>query len=90
MPSILFINDNVTIGFINKCSFLDKEGLCVLQKLAIQEGKHAWEYKPMYCVLFPLTIYEGALTIDDEHIDRLKTCNVETSNKKSIHNKGVN
>ncbi len=68
----------------NKCSFLDKEGLCVLQKLAIQEGKHAWEYKPMYCVLFPLTIYEGALTIDDEHIDRLKTCNVEASNKKSI------
>jgi len=25
--------------------------------------------------LFPLTVFEGALTIDDEHIDRLKTCN---------------
>lgn len=58
-----------------KCTFLDKNGLCTLQKLAILEGKHQWEYKPMYCILFPLTIYEGAITIDDEHIDRLKYCN---------------
>lgn len=59
----------------HKCSFLDKNGLCTLQKLAMNEGAHMWKYKPMYCILFPLTIFEGALTIDDEHIDRLKTCN---------------
>ena len=58
-----------------KCTFLDKNGLCVLQKLAMQEGAYKWKYKPLYCILFPLVIYEGALTIDDEHIDRLKTCN---------------
>jgi Fe-S-cluster containining protein len=58
-----------------KCTFLDKDGLCTLQKLANLEGVHKWKYKPMYCILFPLTIYEGALTIDDEHIERLKTCN---------------
>jgi Fe-S-cluster containining protein len=66
-----------------KCTFLDKEELCTLQKLANLEGVHKWKYKPMYCILFPLTIYEGALTIDDEHIERLKSCNsnpiVETS-----------
>ena len=67
-----------------KCTFLDKEGLCVLQKLALIEGKHKWEYKPLYCILFPLTIYEGALTIDDGHIDRLETCNVENKNGHSI------
>ena len=61
--------------FNNKCVFLDKSGLCTLQKLAVKEGEHKWKYKPLYCILFPLTIYEGALTIDDEHIDRLKTCN---------------
>ena len=55
-----------------KCTFLDKNGLCTLQKLAMIEGEHKWKYKPIYCVLFPLTIFEGALTIDDEHIDRLK------------------
>jgi hypothetical protein len=59
----------------HKCSFLDGNGLCTLQRLAFKEDVHMWKYKPAYCVLFPLTTFEGALTIDDEHIDRLKTCN---------------
>lgn len=68
----------VTVGievYNNKCSFLDKDGLCVLQRLAVMEGEHKWKYKPIYCVLFPLTIWENTLTIDDEHIDRLSYCN---------------
>jgi hypothetical protein len=36
------------------------------------------------CVL-PLVIYEGALTIDDEHIDRLKTCNKNPVAETSIY-----
>ena len=60
-----------------KCTFLDKNGLCSLQKYANSKGEHKWKYKPLYCVLFPFTVYEGSLTIDDEHIDRLKTCNME-------------
>lgn len=67
-----------------KCSFLDKNGLCVLQRLADEEGKHKWEYKPMYCILFPLTIYENTLIIDDEHIDRLSSCNVNPIEEMSI------
>lgn len=59
----------------DKCAFLDKNGLCVLQRLALDEGEHQWKYKPIYCVLFPLTIYQNTLTIDDEHIDRLSYCN---------------
>lgn len=58
-----------------KCTFLDKDGLCSLQKLAIMNGEPEWKYKPIYCVLFPFTVYEGAITIDDDHIDRLSTCN---------------
>lgn len=58
-----------------KCAFLDKNGLCVLQRLALEEGEHKWKYKPIYCVLFPLTIFQNTLTIDDEHIDRLSYCN---------------
>ena len=68
-----------------KCTFLDKNGLCTLQKLAINEGEEKWKYKPMYCILFPLTIFEGALTIDDEHIDRLKSCNSNSANDLSIY-----
>jgi Fe-S-cluster containining protein len=67
-----------------KCSFLDKHGLCALQKLANLEGEHKWKYKPIYCILFPLTVYEGSLTIDDEHIDRLKTCNKNIQDETTI------
>lgn len=68
-----------------KCTFLDKNGLCTLQKLALMEGEHKWKHKPTYCILFPLTIFEGALTIDDEHIDRLKTCNPNPVIEVSIY-----
>jgi Fe-S-cluster containining protein len=67
-----------------KCAFLDKDGLCVLQKLANIHKVHKWSYKPKYCILFPLTIYENTLTIDDEHIDRLKTCNKNLNVTTSI------
>jgi Fe-S-cluster containining protein len=69
----------------NKCVFLDGNGLCTLQKLALLEGVDQWNYKPLYCILFPLTIYEETLTIDDEHIERLKTCNNNSANGKSIY-----
>ena len=67
-----------------KCTFLDKNGLCTLQKIALQEGTFKWKYKPIYCVLFPLTTYEGALTIDDEHIERLPSCNVDQNTKLTM------
>jgi len=72
----------------DKCTFLDKNGLCTLQKLAMMEGEHKWKYKPIYCVLFPFTVYEGALTIDDEHIDRLETCNAHPLKNQSIFDYG--
>lgn len=65
--------------FNNKCVFLDKDGLCVLQRLANNEEKHKWDYKPLYCVLYPFTVYENTLTIDTDHMDRLKTCNKQPS-----------
>lgn len=68
-----------------KCSFLDKNGLCSLQKLSYAEGEHKWSNKPIYCVLFPLTVYEGSITIDDEHIDRLNTCNKNGMPETSIY-----
>ena len=70
--------------FNNKCVFLDKNGLCTLQKLANKEGLHKWRYKPLYCILFPLTVFEETLTIDDGHINRLKTCNKHPFANSSI------
>ncbi len=67
-----------------KCTFLDKNGLCVIQSLAINEGKHPWDYKPLYCYLFPITIFEKTLTLDDDHINRLKQCNRSNENGANI------
>jgi len=67
-----------------KCNFLDKNGLCTLQKIAMAEGEYKWKYKPLYCILFPLTTFEGALTLDDEHIDRLPSCNVDTNTQLTM------
>lgn len=68
----------------DKCTFLDKNGLCILQRLGLSKGMHKWTYKPIYCVLFPLTIYQGALTVDDEHIDRLNSCNRNPGENNTI------
>ncbi len=67
-----------------KCAFLNKQGLCVLQKLGINRNEFAWKYKPLYCILFPLTIWEGYLTIDNEHIERLNYCNKNLNNNSTI------
>ncbi len=58
-----------------KCVFLDKVGFCTLQKIAFEDGENKWKYKPIYCILFPLVIYEGALTVDLDHLGRMHYCN---------------
>ncbi len=54
-----------TAVYNNKCAFLDRDGLCVLQKLepdlALPEGERL---KPFYCRLFPLTTWYGRLEFD--------------------------
>lgn len=68
----------------DKCTFLDKNGLCTLQKLALKEGEFKWKYKPLYCVLFPLTTYEGVFTIDTDHLDRLPYCNIDPNTRLTM------
>lgn len=58
-----------------KCVFLDKQGYCTLQKVAMEDGEFKWKYKPLYCILFPIIIYNGAITVDDEHLARMHYCN---------------
>lgn len=67
-----------------KCVFLDKQGFCSLQKLAMNKGEDKWKYKPLYCILFPLVIYEDTITIDDEHLARMHYCNKEENQSSTI------
>lgn len=48
----------------DKCAFLDKYGRCSIQLAAVAEGKHKWEWKPIYCVLFPVEIGNKIIGFD--------------------------
>lgn len=67
-----------------KCVFLDKVGFCTLQKFTVEQNEFKWKYKPLYCILFPLIIYDGAITIDDEHLDRMHYCNKRENQDSTI------
>ena len=68
----------------DKCVFLDKKGFCTLQKMAMERGEYKWKYKPLYCILFPLVIYEGALTVDDDHLKRMHYCNKSENQTSTV------
>jgi hypothetical protein len=42
-----------------RCVFLDEEHRCVLQRLAVEEGKHPWFWKPISCWMQPLRLEQG-------------------------------
>lgn len=80
-PSGIAVGTEVHNG---KCVFLDKQGFCTLQKIAMEEGEFKWKYKPIYCILFPLVIFEGALTVDDEHLARMHYCSVASNQVSTV------
>lgn len=43
-----------------RCVFLDTEHRCVLQRLAMDEDKHPWFWKPVSCWMHPLLLKPGS------------------------------
>lgn len=68
----LYINSHGT----TQCVFKDKRGYCSLQAMAVEKGMHKWEIKPKYCVMYPLSIIDNVLTVDNDHSERLDYCGV--------------
>ncbi len=58
------------------CVFLNKEGLCVLQVAAASEGRHKWDIKPFYCILFPISIANKTITFDDHKQGEVACCTI--------------
>ncbi len=56
------------------CVFLDRRGLCTLQKAATAEGMHKFALKPFYCVAYPLTVDGGVLTTEDPDFTNRPQC----------------
>lgn len=59
-----------------QCVFKDKNGFCSIQNASIKLGKHKWEIKPKYCIMYPLTILDNTLTYDDDHALKLDYCGI--------------
>lgn len=48
------------------CIFLRDDLKCGLQAASIGLGFKSWHFKPYYCALHPLTVWEGWLLMEDE------------------------
>lgn len=48
------------------CAFFHPAHGCALQKGSIEAGLHEWRFKPRFCVMFPLVVSKGTLTVDEE------------------------
>jgi Fe-S-cluster containining protein len=67
------------------CVFLMKNGRCVLQFVASEEGISKHTLKPFYCFAFPVTIEKGVLTIDDpDFTDRPECCSMIPGGSRSV------
>jgi hypothetical protein len=48
------------------CVLFHPDHGCALQKAAVELGRHEWEFKPRFCIMFPLVVSEGVLTVDED------------------------
>lgn len=59
----------------NSCVFLNPKGRgCMLHSYAIEKGIDYRELKPFFCVVFPVTYYEGTLVVPDEVNEKTLAC----------------
>lgn len=68
MPSGIATGTQV---YLRKCVFLNKKSHCSLQ---IVENKLKIQLKPFYCKVFPYTIDDNKISVDDYHINRIGGC----------------
>ena len=72
-PSGRAVGTNV---FNDKCVFLDSQGKCTLQVMAVGEGLNRWAIKPFFCIAFPITIENGRVTFDDFQQGQARCCSI--------------
>ncbi len=62
-PSGLAVETMAAGGY---CAFFNPAYGCALQKGAAEAGLHEWELKPRFCIMFPLVVSEGTLSVDED------------------------
>ncbi|MCX6142625.1 MAG: DUF3109 family protein [Ignavibacteriales bacterium] len=67
------------------CIFLMRDGRCVLQFVATEQGISKHTLKPFYCFAFPVTVVSGVLTIDDpDFTNRSQCCSMIPGGSRSV------
>ena len=63
----------------NQCIFKTLNNYCTLQNTAVNLKLHKWAIKPLYCILYPITIVDNILTYDTDHSENLDYCGMNCS-----------
>jgi hypothetical protein len=74
-----------TRATLKGCVFLKRDGRCLLQTAAEEEGMPKHSLKPFFCFAFPVTVESGVLTIDDlDFIDRPECCTMVPGGSRTM------
>lgn len=50
-----------------RCVFLRPDQKCALQVASVAAKRHHWDLKPYYCCLYPVTLLDNGLELDEEN-----------------------
>jgi hypothetical protein len=65
------VGTNVLNG---KCTLADKHGRCTAQLASVALGRHKWDLKPIYCVMFPVETIDNVLKFNPRHQNERPCC----------------
>jgi hypothetical protein len=51
----------------SRCVFLRPDQKCALQVASAAAKRHPWDLKPFYCCLYPVTLLDNGLELDQEN-----------------------
>jgi hypothetical protein len=78
-PSGSAIGTEVYTNFkgTTQCVFKDDNNHCSIQVMSVKKKMYKWHIKPLYCILYPLTIVDNKFTYDGDHSENLDYCGVK-------------
>ncbi len=68
----------------NKCVFLDKRRLCVLQNVKPGGYDRKWGLKPFYCRIYPITIDHGTITFERAVEEETPCCSINSHYTETV------
>ncbi len=61
----------------DKCAFLDAKGRCSIQVACTANGMHKWALKPLFCILYPVSIEDRVIGFDEMLQGEQSCCSID-------------